>query len=120
MKKRYLIGFIITTAAIVTLAGCAWIAETNRVYEFPEEFRGTWKREGIDNTLTITAKTYILSHQQEYWILDYISNNTYFLFLSTDHNWKGREIIRFINGNLVIGQCRGSDLDQCAGTWIKQ
>lgn len=125
MKKFVKWFRIIALVAVIvfSMAGCASLAEMFKAPEFPEEFRGTWKREGINNTLTITARNYILSHQQpDYWILDSISGDTYRLSINTDRNWRGWETIRLVNGNLVISQCNGDhgSLDQCGGTWIRQ
>jgi hypothetical protein len=122
-KQKMILGFVILIMAIFTLNGCVSLADMFKAPEFPEEFRGTWKREGINNTLTITARTYTLSHQQpDYWILDRVSGDTYHVSINTDRSWRGIERIRLINGNLVIDPdaCNGTGLDQCGGTWIRQ
>ena len=121
MKRKHFFGLVAMAVAVIfTLASCASLAEFFKAPEFPEEMRGTWKREGINNTLTITTNTYRLSHQSTYWILDGISGDTFRISTANDRSWRGTETIRFVNGNLEISPCNGTGLDNCGGTWIKQ
>jgi hypothetical protein len=114
-KQKMFLGFtVIVIMVIFTVAGCDLFKEP----EFPSEFKGTWKREGINNTLTITASTYKLSHQTPHWILVDVSGDTYTLSQSDNRDHKGKETIRFVNGKLEISPCTG--LDNCGGTWIRQ
>jgi len=122
MKRKQFLGFaVMTVAVIITLASCASLAEMFKTPEFPPEFRGTWKREGINNTLTITANTYRLSHQSTYWVLEGVTGDTYRVAQYDYRSNKGIEVIRFVNGNLIIDHgCNGTGLDYCVGTWIRQ
>ena len=115
-KQKLVFGFVILVMAIITLAGC----DLFPTVEFPQEFRGTWRRDGINNTLTITATTYKLSHQSSHWVLESISGDTYHMAQSDSRDWKGSEVIRFVNENLVIESCGGTGLDNCGGTWRRQ
>jgi len=115
-KKKLVLGFAILIVAIFTLAGC----DLFPTVEFPQEFWGTWKRDGINNTLTISATTYNLSHQSGHWILVSISGNTYTIRHSDGGDYRGTETIRLVNGRLEINSCNGTGLDNCGGTWIRQ
>ena len=115
MKKKFkLFGFIVSMAIIgFTMASCDLFGSP----EFPREFRGTWQRDGISNTLTITSTTYSLSHQAGVWTLTDVSGDVFTMFYGTNRNWTGFETIRYVNGNLEIEPCRGTGLDNCGGTW---
>ena len=126
MKKKRMVfwGFVVLAVVVIfSSAGCA--STPREAVEFPEEFWGTWKREGIDNTLTITSNTYRLSHQVDqglgHWVLRGISDDTYSISDNRGRGIRGQETIRYVNGNLVIESCSGNTvLDKCGGTWIRQ
>lgn len=122
MKKnqKLVLGFAIIIMAIFTMTGCDLFGDADPT--FPSEFQGTWKRDlpAPQNTLTITARTYTLSHQDTHWILDRRSGNTFHMSTARDRNWRGEETIRYVNGTLVIEPCRGIGMDNCGGIWIRQ
>ena len=120
-KQRVFLGFAVIIMAIFTVTGCATLFPPPA--EFPSEFWGTWKRDepAPQNTLTITARTYTLSHQTTHWILDRVSGNTFHMSTARDRNWRGEETIRYVNnGTLMIEPCRGTGMDNCGGIWIRQ
>ncbi|MCL2065023.1 MAG: hypothetical protein FWG98_11740 [Candidatus Cloacimonetes bacterium] len=103
---------------IFSIAGCSTLLPSSP--EFPQEFRGTWQREDRpENTLTITARNYSLSHQDAIWILDRVSGDTYHISLTHNRNWNAVETIHIVNGNLQISDCTGTNLSNCNGTWIR-
>jgi len=119
-KQKKFLGLAVIIIVIFTITACATISPPPPQY--PQEFWGTWKREypAPQNTLTITANTYKLSHQRNHWILNRISGDTYHYYLSSNNNWRESENIRYVNGTLVIEPCRGTGESQCGGIWIKQ
>ena len=122
MKKIFFWGFgIITIMTIFTMTGCATLSPVPP--QFPSEFLGTWKREAPapQNTLTITANSYRLSHQETHWVLDRVSGDIYHISWSKLRSHRNTETIRFVNNTLVIEQCGGTTPEnQCGGIWIRQ
>ena len=120
-KQKLFLGFaVMTIAAIFSVTGCATLFPPPA--EFPSEFWGAWKRDAPapQNTLTVTVRTYNLSHQDTHWILDGVSGNVFRMSTARNRNWRGTETVRYENGILVIEPCERTGIGNCGGIWIRQ
>jgi len=87
---------------------------------FPSGFVGTWKRDNFNNTLDFAGNGIKASNQDNLWILNFISGDSYTFFQSNKRSNTGTLTIKLVNGNLVISGDSGTGENNWNGTWKKQ
>jgi TolB-like protein len=86
---------------------------------FPKDFVGTWKRDTLDDTLTLTVNTFQFSSQPTRSLMG-ASGNLYALTDDFADDGLITIAIRLVNGNLVISGDNNNGQDNWNGTWKKQ
>jgi len=88
---------------------------TQTVVTFPDGFRGTWKRDNFNNTLTFDRNSFKPSNQDAIRTLQRVSGDFY---TYTPSSLSGLTI-KLVNGNLVISGDSGTGENNWNGTWKK-
>jgi hypothetical protein len=87
---------------------------------FPFSFRGTWKKDNLNHTLTFTQDTLKASNQSYTWSFLSVSGDVYKIKPS-NYNYTFTLTIKFVNGNLEIsGDTAVNSENNWNGTWKKQ
>jgi len=129
MKQRHFFGLAVITAVVmITLAGCASLAEMFKTPEFSSDFSGTWVRKDspYNYTLTFTSNTLKASNQPYYWKISRASGDLYILVASPEFTYSYRSTIRFVDDTLVISEDefkRASHYDpehDWTGVWVRK
>ena len=87
---------------------------------FPFSFRGTWKKDNFNHTLTFTKDTLKAGNQSYTWIFQSVSGDVYKI-KPDNYNYEFTLTIKLVNGNLVIsGDSAVNSENNWNGTWKKQ
>jgi hypothetical protein len=93
MKRKHFFGFaVMTVAVIITLAGCASLAEMFKGPEFSSGFTGTWERADqskFSNTLTFTSTTLKASNQPYHWVIRRVTGDVYSVIIPSNFSYTG-------------------------------
>lgn len=96
------------------------IGELGSKFSFPSSFIGTWKRDSYNNTLTFNSNSFKASNQDNSWILNGVSGDSYTYYQDNSPSWGGTITFRIVNGNLEISGDSGTGENNWNGTWKKQ
>ena len=87
---------------------------------FPFSFRGTWKKDNFNHTLTFTQDTLKADNQSYAWNFQSVSGDVYKIKPS-NYNYLYTLTIKMNNGNLEIsGDTAVNSENNWNGTWKKQ
>jgi hypothetical protein len=87
---------------------------------FPFSFRGTWRRDNFNHTLTFTQNTLKASNQSYTWNFHRISGDVYYIS-PINSNYTSTLTIKLNNGNLEIsGDTAVNSEYNWNGTWKRQ